>query len=388
VLYDKLKEYAAGGVYPMHMPGHKRNTGLLPPGIPYDIDITEIYGFDDLSEPSGVLLATARLAASLYGSKKAFPLINGSTVGILSSIGAHTSYGDKMLIAGTCHRAVYNAATLFGLETICIIPQTDEATGIELSIEPADIEAALKKDPDTKLVVLTSPTYEGVISDIKTIAEVVHSYGIPLFVDGAHGAHLDFCPWLKGSRASYGGDALAGGSAYDGADVVVMSLHKTLPALTQCSLLHVYGEYARPDEIARMLNILQTSSPSYVLMASIDHCLRLLETDKDRLFLEYKQNLDSFSQNIAELNNLYVLCHGKNEKPRGLFAFDMGKLVIATKNKTLSGAELISIIRSEFEIELEMIRPNYALAMTSICDTAEGFNRLSEALTSLDRQLP
>ena len=374
MLYDKLKEYAASGVYPMHMPGHKRNTELLLPGLPYEIDVSEIYGFDFLHDPHGVLKETAEIAAELYGSDRAFPLINGSTVGILAAIGAHAGRGDKVLVARGCHQSVYNAIELFGLEPVFIMPEMDEVTGITCSVDPVAVRSALDSNMDTRLVVITSPTYEGVISDIGAIADISHSRGIPLFVDGAHGAHLGFSKGFPDS------------AVHSGADITVVSLHKTLPALTQCSLLHVCGERADLGELSRLLSVLQTSSPSYVLMASIDRCLRLLVSDKDRLFIEYERCLEQFGRGAAALKKLSVLCKGNDAPHPGFFAFDPGKIVIVTKDSSISGLELMSILREEYLIEVERAYPGYVIAMTGICDTAEGFGRLADALFMIDKR--
>lgn len=375
MLYEKIKEYAESGVYPMHMPGHKRNTALLPPGIPYGADITEISGFDDLHDPRGVLRDTAELAAELYGSDKAFLLINGSTVGILAAVGAHAGRGETVLIAGKCHRSVYNAAELFGLKTVNIEPDIDEASGIPCSIDPSVIESVLEKNRDVKAVFVTSPTYEGVISDISSIACIAHNRGIPLLVDEAHGAHLGFSKLFPGEAVKAG------------ADVTVMSLHKTLPALTQCSLLHVRGGIASAEKTAGLLSTLQTSSPSYVLLASIDRCLRILAADKDRLFRDYERELGMFDGAIASLKRLFVLCHGSDRPHPGFFAFDPGKLVICTKNTAMSGETLADTLRVEYKIEPELARPGCVVAMTSVCDRNEGFTRLANALLSIDGSL-
>ena len=372
ILYDKLKDNAAHGAYPMHMPGHKRNTELLPPGLPYDIDITEIHGFDDLHDPRGVLLETADIAAQLYGSEKAFLLINGSTVGMLAAIGAHAKRGDKLLITANCHRSAENAADIFGLETICIEPETGDGDGIARSIDPGAVGAALEKERGIGLVVITSPTYEGVISDIAAIAGIAHKYDVPLLVDSAHGAHLGFSRKFPDSAVRAG------------ADIVVMSLHKTLPALTQCSLLHICGERANAAETARLLSILQTSSPSYVLLASIDRCLRMILSDKDRLFSEYERRLDRFGDGVSGLKKLSVLGYGGDESRLGFFALDPGKIVVLTQKTALDGFMLADILRTKHKIELEMARPGYAVAMTSICDSEEGFARLADALRSID----
>ena len=390
MLYDELKKYSAGGIYPMHMPGHKRNAGFSAPsehaapeslsapaplaafGLPYDIDITEIHGFDDLRDPHGILMETENLASELYGSHRAFMLVNGSTAGVMAAIGAHARHGDKILMARNCHLSVYNAVALFELKPIYVTPKIDECSGVSCSIDPAAIEAAMISDPDIKLVVVTSPTYEGVAGDIGAMADIVHEYDVPLLVDAAHGAHFGFSKRFPES------------AVHTGADIVVMSLHKTLPALTQCALLHVGGKLAKTEEIARYLSIFQTTSPSYVLMASIDRCIRLLADDKERLFRDYEQNLDDFNARIKALSNFRLLWNVSDIKSRGFHDVDIGKLVIVTKNAGFSGIELSDILRVEFKIELEMSCGDYALGMTSICDTQEGFARLADALLAID----
>ena len=374
MLIDKLRQYVSGNVYPMHMPGHKRKVDRLQDGLPHDIDITEIHGFDDLHNPSGILLETAELAAELYGSKKAFSLVNGSTVGILSAIGAHAKKGDKILIARNCHWSVENAAELFDLTPIYITPEVDEMSGVPKSVSPEEIEQILIENPDIKLVVITSPSYEGVVSDISTISAIVHSRDMLLIIDSAHGAHLGFSSMFPKNPVKLG------------ADIVVMSMHKTLPALTQCSLLHLCGDRASPEKTQRMLSILQTSSPSYVLMASIDSCLHMLKNSHVSLFSEYTENLERFGAGIRKLEKLTVLCHLVNIRNH-FFDFDPGKIVIITKNTAISGYKLADLIRHEHNIELEKACENYAIAMTSICDDEQGFERLASALVQIDQNL-
>ena len=369
MLYDELLKYAHGDVYPMHMPGHKRNLEFLPAGNPFELDITEIHGFDDLRDPQGFIKETTELAARLYGSLEAFLLVNGSTVGMLAAIGAHTARGDKILFAESCHRSVHNAAQLFGLEAVLLAPGVDEVSGVECSISPAMVEEALNREPGIRLVVITSPSYEGVVSDIRSIADIAHSREVFLLVDSAHGAHFGFSSGFPDNAVQCG------------ADVVVMSLHKTLPALTQCSLLHVCSDRANVAEIYRLLFVLQTSSPSYLLMSSIDYCLRLLNRDKVRLFDDYEQRLKLFYDDVRGLKNIKVIDAFDND----FFAFDPGKIVVVTKGTGLSGFVLADILRDEYKIELELAHSNYAIAMTSICDTWEGFTRLANALIEIDR---
>jgi len=384
MLYDKLKEHAKSGVYPMHMPGHKQNQSFMPQGFPCDIDITEIHGFDDLHKPQGVLLETQLLAAKLYGSLEALMLVNGTTVGILAAIGAHAKRGDKILAVNNCHWSTTTAADLFGLEIEYIAVEKDTESGVPCSVMPDSIALALENNPEIKLVIITSPTYEGVVSDIASIANVVHNAGGILIVDAAHGAHLGFS------------DGFPENATKLGADIVVMSLHKTLPALTQCSLLHICSERVDTSEVKRLLSILQTSSPSYVLMASIDYCLRLLESDGDRLFSEYEKSLSAFRSHVGKTGGRFICLESKISRPQSegvkrhmnrppvFFDYDPGKIVVITKNTSLSGQQLAEILRSEYKIEIERVYNDYIIAMTSICDKPEGFDRLASALCAID----
>ena len=262
-LRERLRTYGAGNAYPFHMPGHKRQKqqGSL---FPYDLDITEIDGFDNLHHAEGILEEAMERAAKLWGSRKSFFLVNGSSSGLLAGIRAVTKRGDKVLMARGCHRAVYHAVELCGLHPVYMQAEWVEEMQISGSIQPETVEKHLQEHPDCKLVILTSPTYEGVVSDITEIAKVAHRYGAYLLVDEAHGAHLGFSKGFPDT------------SVHLGADVVVQSLHKTLPCPTQTAILHVCTAQVDVTEVGRQLSVFQTSSPSYVFMAEIDGCVSLL----------------------------------------------------------------------------------------------------------------
>jgi len=376
-LLARLKAHASSDSIPMHMPGHKRNTGLLGTELPYDIDITEIDGFDNLHGASGILNEYMEEIAEYYGTKRSFYLVNGSTCGILAGIRAATKRGGKIAVARNSHKSVYHAIELFGLEAIYLMPELDEAFGIHGGVSSANIAATLKEHPDTQLVVLTSPTYEGVVSDIAAIAEICHAQGIPLLVDEAHGSHFNYSEHFPASATALG------------ADIVIQSLHKTLPSLTMTSLAHLNGNLVRPEEMARQLAIFESSSPSYVLMASIDRCFRLLRDEGNQLFGNYNQRLTDFSEKMKQLQHLKVLCHG-NDNPTAhptFFAFDNGKILISAQGTGISGQEISGILRSEYLIEMEMAYGDHALAMTSVCDTDAALAALADALLAIDSTL-
>jgi arginine/lysine/ornithine decarboxylase len=372
-LYNKLVEYSSDEYYPMHMPGHKRNAAFSMVN-PYSIDITEIEGFDNLHHAEGILLEGMERASKLYHSKHTNYLVGGSTAGLLTAIAAATKKGDKVLVARNCHKAVYHGIYLNELQPIYIYPLTDTHFNINGGISPEKMEELLIKHKDIKLIIITSPTYEGVVSDVSSISSIAHKYKVPLLVDEAHGAHLGFHTEFPHN------------SIQAGADIVIHSLHKTLPAFTQTGLIHVNSDLVDYEEIKRYLGIYQTSSPSYLLMASIDKCITLLIDRGKDLFCQYYDLLQNFYERMKVLKNIKVLLPD-DAKYYGFFGFDPSKITISVKNTDISGTKLYDILLKEYKIQMEMVTRDYVLGMTSICDTKEGFIRLSEALLNIDNRL-
>lgn len=368
-LYQKLEKYSKKDIVPLHMPGHKRNTKMLGTQLPYNIDITEIDGFDDLHHADGIIKNIQEKAQKIYNTQKSFLLINGTTCGILAGIRSFVKRNDKILVARNCHKSVYHAIELNELKPIYVMPKTNE-DGINLGITPKEVKNKIKENPDVKLVVLTSPTYEGIISNIKEIVKICHENKIPVLVDEAHGAHLKFMNKTKELSAV---DA--------GADIVVQSVHKTLPALTQTSLLHINGNMVNEEKLKHELSIFETSSPSYILMASIENCLDFLQQNEN-MFEKYEENLEYFYSKTKEIKKLEILKNKLTDQ-----YFDDGKIVIITTKTNITGKELSEILRKKYKIELEMSSVNYAIAMTSVCDSKENVERLINALIDIDAKL-
>lgn len=374
-LYDKLINYRKEDIYPMHMPGHKRNLDLMDMVNPYAIDITEIDGFDNLHDAEDILRDNMEEAAKLYHAEHTHYLINGSTSGLLVSIAACTKKGDTVLVARNCHKAVYHAIFLNELVPIYLYPEVDVEFGIHKGITPEQVKKELEENQEIKMVLITSPTYEGTISNIREIAKVVHTYNIPLVVDEAHGAHLGFDKDFPENSVTCG------------ADLVIHSVHKTLPAFTQTALLHSNGSLVDYDKVKMYLQIYQTSSPSYVLMSGISNCLRIVKEQGTKLFHEYYRNLKQFYEASNQLRNLEVFQPiNVNERERP-FAFDPSKILIFTHHSSINGVELYDMLLNRYKIQCEMVSKDYVLAMTSIADTKEGFNRLAKALLDIDNHI-
>lgn len=369
-LDETLMQYAQTDMYPFHMPGHKRAKLAFP--NPYQIDITEIDGFDNLHHATGILKEAQQRAADLYGSKKCYYLVNGSTCGLLAAICAATGKNEKILAARNSHKAVYHALFLNEIKAEYLYP-TITGNGIQGEITAEQIEAALVENPDAKAVVITSPTYEGVVSDIKAIAKVVHQREIPLIVDAAHGAHFGFTESFPENPVKLGVDA------------VIMSLHKTLPSFTQTALLHLCSERISKEKVERYLGIFQTSSPSYLFMAGMDACVRTIAQDGKELFANYCNMLDEFYQEAADLKYLHVL-NKKDFTSKEACDWDASKIVIFSEKAGMTGQKLHEILLKKYHLQMEMVSGSYVLAMTSVMDEKEGFVRLSKALHEIDSE--
>lgn len=385
-LDEALISYSKTDVYPFHMPGHKRQ-GLNFPN-PYTIDITEIDGFDNLHHAEDILKEAQERAAALYGSDKCYYLVNGSTCGLLAAICGATKKRDKVLVARNSHKAVYHALFLNELDAEYLYPAI---TGNDLQgqITPEQVKQALTRQPDSKAVVIASPTYEGIVSDIAGIAKVCHAAGVPLIVDSAHGAHL-------GLDASFPENTVN-----LGADAVIMSLHKTLPSFTQTALLHLNGTRIAAEAVERYLGIFETSSPSYLFMAGMDACIREVSENGKKLFADYRRRLDGFYQKTADLKALHVM-RREDLSAEEAFDWDDSKLVIFAKNAygaaeksractdfgiNCDGEHLHHILLEKYHLQMEMVSASYVLGMTSIMDTDEGFERLSAALHEIDAEI-
>lgn len=390
-LYDELKAYADSDYYGFHMPGHKRNRDVTGAVLPYEIDITEIEGFDDLHHAGGILKQAQERAAKVFHAEESCFLINGSTAGILSAILGCTQRGDRILVARNCHKSVYHAIYMNELEPVYLYPEYQEC-GVNGAVSPQEVRCILEQDfsegekkrgdgrGNIRAVVITSPTYDGIVSDIGQIAGIVHSYKIPLIVDEAHGAHFGFHPYFPENANT------------KGADVVIHSIHKTLPSLTQTALIHMNGVIVSRERIKKYLDIMQTSSPSYVLMAGMDACISLLDSEKkEPLFENYVRLLRSVRGKLGKMRHLRLVDLAETKEicqiSSGYVLQDYSKILISVKNTKYSGKQLYDRLLKEFHLQMEMAAGSYVLAMTSAADTEEGFARLAEALLQIDREL-
>ena len=286
-----------------------------------------------------------------------------------------------------CHKSVYHGICLNQLKTSYVYPQEIEGLGIQGGITAEDVDRMLNRYMDTQAVLIVCPTYDGIVSDIEAIARIVHRAGLPLIVDEAHGAHFRY-------------DAMFPVSALDlGADVVIQSVHKTLPSLTQTALLHIKcnrpdgGCYADRERIDRYIHMVQSSSPSYVLMASIENSIYQMEqTDT----APYGKQLHRLRRRLGQMRHLRLADTGLIGQA-GIRDLDISKIVVSTRGTCLypavdgltgfTGAHLDDILRREYHLEMEMCGADYVTAITTVMDSGEGLERLGDALTRIDTQL-
>lgn len=367
-IFDALEQLYHSEDYPFHMPGHKRNMQGSPLEKAYALDITEIDGFDNLHDPEGILKEAMDRAAKLYHTERTFFLVNGSTCGILAAVFAAVPKNAKVLVSRNSHKAVYNAIGLLNLEAVYLYPEIDEEWGIARGITAVQVERALQEEPEIAAVLLTSPTYEGMISQCCEIAELVHRAGIPLIVDEAHGAHFPFHERFPNSALKAG------------ADLVIQSVHKTLPAFTQTALLHLQGNLVQLKDVERYLSTFQSSSPSYLLMGGIDTCIRLVEEKGSGLWQGMFTGLDDFYLRIQDLKHIRVFRGEEDRK-------DPGKLVISVRGTSYTGQELYERLLKEYHLQMEMAADTYVLAILTCMDRPEGLVRLSQALLEIDKTL-
>lgn len=377
-----LVEYGNSDRYPWHMPGHKRQMNLveqmesLKLGAGYDV--TEVAGLDNLLVPEGILADSMAQLPNVYGSYRSYYLINGSSCGLLTAISAVCRQGDTLIMARNCHRSIYHAVSLLGLQPVYLYPEELDTCAVSGYISREVVQSALQLHPEAKAVIFPSPTYEGILSDIEEISKIVHQAGAYLIVDEAHGAHLEFCG--QGPAAA----------VRCGADLVVESIHKTLPCYNQCAILHI-GRGKRTEsgklqeQIEHYLSIYQTSSPSYLLVANMEDGIAAMDEWRTSYVPEYWERLQRFRRKWETLTEFHLLTR-EEVLAYGAYDYDITKLVfyIPEKHSEITGEQLARWLESACGMVMEMASLQYVLAMTSVADSEEAFERLDKALSKLD----
>lgn len=378
-LLNALMEYVTRETIPFHVPGHKKGIGMdeeyrnFIGENAFKIDVTVFKLVDSLHHPTGPIKKAQELAADAYGCEASFFSVHGTSGAIQAMIMSVVSDGDKIIIPRNVHKSVTGGIILSGAIPVYMQPELDKTVGIAHGVTPETVEETLKKHPDAKAVLIINPTYYGVATDIKRIAEIVHSYDIPLIVDEAHGPHLGF------------NDKLPMSAIEAGADICSQSTHKIIGALTQCSLLQVNSKRIDKLRVQQLLNLLQTTSPSYILMASLD-CARRQIALHGRELLDSTIELSNYARKeINRIPGLY--CFGEDilGKP-GAYAFDPTKITITCRDLGITGYDLDMILSNKYHIQMELSDLYNVLAVGSFGDTRENMEKLLKALREISAE--
>lgn len=371
-VFGFLKDHAAKSPVSFHMPGHKgarffRRNGYrnFMKGIA-DYDITEIPGADNLFQTESIIRETADKYKKLYKSEKSYLLVNGTSCGILAAVMASVPEGSKLIMARNCHKSVFNALTLGNIEPVYAYPESVEEYGIMGPVSPEEIKRLIVENKEATAVILPSPNYYGICSDIKAISEICHRHNVTLIVDQAHGAHLKMF-------RKYCGKFLPPSAEESGADIVINSTHKTLASLTQSAVLNVMSERVDKALLEDKLQAVESTSPSYLLMASLDINADIIAGRGRRLFKGWKKNLDRFYDNASNIEGLRIM---KTDM------FDSTKINLDMSLLGLNGLELEEELNRR-GIFPELITGNIVMCMTGIGNRRSDFAALYEALKDI-----
>jgi lysine decarboxylase len=363
-IYNYLREYAKQNINIFHMPGHKLSKGI-PQELAQDIlklDVTEIDGTDNLHYPEGIIKEAEELAAKAFGADKTFFLVNGSTCGIQAAIMSVCARGQKIIIGRDSHKSVVSGLILSGAEPVFVYPEYICDFGITGEITAKSIEKVLCQHPDAVAVLITRPNYYGICSSIEEISSLVHSHNKLLIVDEAHGAHLVFNEKLPPSAIKHG------------ADICIQSAHKTLPALTQGAYLHVNGNRVDVDRLKLNLSMLQTSSPSYILMSYLDIARELMERDGEKKLDALIDEIEWFKKELGNYPEYRILTNSMHDSTR---------LVINISKLGISGYYAEKLLRERFKTQVEMADYENLVFITTTADNHDTFAALLNAMKGL-----
>ncbi|MBK6585716.1 MAG: aminotransferase class I/II-fold pyridoxal phosphate-dependent enzyme [Coprothermobacter sp.] len=376
--YSGLLAYIAKHRASFHMPGHKRGRGVHPDFKAFLgenvflLDLTEVQGVDYLHKPTGILREAMDLLADAYGAKESFFLVNGSTVGNQAALMAVGGPGKKILIARNSHRSVVGGLILNGSIPVYLPVNVDPELGITTSVSPEVLREYLDKN-DVDAVFLTNPNYYGVSGNIRELVDIVHEHGLPIVVDEAHGAHFHFHQALPLSAV----DA--------GADLVVQSTHKTLSSMTQSSWMHMNGDLVDVELLKAALRTLQSSSPNYVLMASLDVARMQMATEGAELLSSALNVAQYLREAINEIPGLQ--CFGRERVGKyGIFDVDLTKITITVLGLGLTGYKVEQLLNDELGVEVELSDPNNILAFVTSGDDYDNADKLIKAMSNVSER--
>lgn len=378
-LFDALMEYVNRDTLPFHVPGHKKGVGAdmefkkFMGENPFKIDVTVFKLVDSYHHPTGPIKKAQELAADAYGSDACFFSVHGTSGAIQAMILSVVGAGDKILVPRNVHKSITGGIILAGAIPVYMQPELDKRLGIANGVTPETVRETLEANKDAKAVLIINPTYYGVATDIKQIADIVHEYDIPLIVDEAHGPHLNFNEKLPISAMEAG------------ADMCAQSTHKIIGALTQGSLLHARSKRISVTRVKQVINLMHTTSPSYILMASLDTARRQIALHGKELLDKTIELSNYVRREINKIPGFY--CFGDEiVGAPGAYAFDPTKITITCRDLGITGFELEMILANKYHIQMELSDLYNVLIVGSFGDTPEGMERLLKALREISTE--
>ncbi len=376
-IIEALEEMKAARLVPFDVPGHKRgradkNLTKYLGEKAMSIDVNSMKPLDNLCHPVSVIKDAEELAADAFHSKAAFFMVGGTTSSVQAMIFAVVKRGDKIIVPRNVHRSVINALILCGAIPVYINPQIESNLGIPLGMNLEDIEHTILENLDSKALFINNPTYHGICSNLKAVVELCHRHNIKVIVDEAHGTHFYFSSKMPPSAMEAG------------ADLAAVSMHKSGGSLTQSSFLLV-GKSMNEDYIRQIINLTQTTSGSYLLMASLDMARRNMALNGEKIFDEVIDMVQYARNEINQIGGYYAfgeeLINGTS-----IYDFDTTKLCVNTLDTGLTGIEVYDILRDEYDIQVEFGDLGNILAYVSVGDRKADIERLISALQEIKRR--
>lgn len=376
-LLDALRYYADRPHAAFYTPGHKRGAGISPQlrellgDAVFRADLPELPQLDHLFSSTGAIAEAQQLAAAAFGADRTWFLVNGSTCGIMAAIFATCGDGDKIILPRNVHQSAISGLILSGAVPVFVNPEYDPDADLTHSITPAMVAAALRQHPDAKAVMMVYPTYYGACGEIGAISKITGDRNIPLLVDEAHGPHFAFHPDLPPSALSAG------------ADLTVQSTHKVLGAMTQASMLHLAGNRIDPQRVSKALQLVESTSPSYLLLASLDAARQQMALHGERLMAQTLQLANDARTRINQMPGLSVL---EAAQTPGFFTLDLTRLSVNVTGLGLSGYEADLLFEGQHRVICELPSTQHLTFIVSLGNVRADIDQLVQAFAAISRQ--
>ena len=377
-VFTAMKEYHAKDVTPFDVPGHKHGRGLREYAAYFgdtmlELDVNSMKPLDFLGNPISVIKEAEDLMAEAFGADRAYFIVNGTSFAVQVMIMAAMTEGDQIILPRNVHKSAINSLILCGAVPVYMSPEIDNEMGVSHNVTMASVMKACEENPNAKAIFIINPTYYGATCDLKAVVDYCHSKGLLVLIDEAHGTHFHF------------NDQFPMSGMQAGADMSSVSLHKTGGSLTQSSALLIKTDRIDGQYVRKVINMMQTTSPSYLLMGSLDVARKMLATEGEKILNHVVEVAEYARTKINQIPGCYSIGSEAVGRP-GIYGFDPTKLSVTTRNMGLNGMELYDILRDEYNIQMETGDVYNSLAILSVGDDYDNVNKLIDALTDISKR--